>query len=237
MWQEVFQISKADVKRAASYNFFWGGGFFTTFAPSYQFNFFYMKNISLILNGILLLAVVHLYYLNFKKNTPASAPIVAPASVQGGGVKIAYINADTLDARYEWLKEQRKGLESRMESVQNSMRAKQEALQNDFMAIQEKAQSGTVPRAELEKQAEVLENRRQKLADEAGKLERQMGEEHKKALNDMYAKLESKLKELQSQIGYDYILSYSRGGQILLANDSLEITNQVLQLLNAKEQK
>jgi outer membrane protein len=196
-----------------------------------------MKNISLILNGILLLAVAHLYYLNFKKSTPAPAAIVAPASLQGGGVKIAYINADTLDARYEWLKEQRKALETRMESAQNSMQAKQEALQKDFMLIQEKAQSGTVPRAELEKQAEVLENRRQKLADEAGKLERQLGEEQKKAMNDMYAKLEGKLKELQSQIGYDYILSYSRGGQILLANDSLEITNQVLQLLNAKEQK
>lgn len=196
-----------------------------------------MKNISLILNGILLLAVAHLYYLNLKKSTPAVAPIVPPAALQGGGVKIAYVNADTLDARYEWLKEQRKALETRMQNAQNSMQAKQESLQKDFMALQEKAQSGTVPRADLEKEADALEGRRQRMAEEADRLERQLGDEHKKALNDMYANLEKKLKELQSQIGYDYILSYSRGGQILLANDSLDITTQVLQLLNAKDQK
>ncbi len=49
--------------------------------------------------------------------------------------------------------------------------------------------------------------------------------------------METQLKTLSSQIGYDYILSYSRGGQILLANDSLDITKQVLDLLNAQEQK
>ncbi|HNE28198.1 MAG TPA: hypothetical protein PLW66_03475, partial [Saprospiraceae bacterium] len=49
--------------------------------------------------------------------------------------------------------------------------------------------------------------------------------------------LETKLKTLSDKIGYDYILSYSRGGQILLANDSLDITNEVLQLLNARDQE
>ena len=49
--------------------------------------------------------------------------------------------------------------------------------------------------------------------------------------------METKLKTLSSKIGYDYILSYSRGGQILLANDSLNITKEVLDLLNAKDQK
>jgi outer membrane protein len=52
----------------------------------------------------------------------------------------------------------------------------------------------------------------------------------------LYANVEAKLKTLQSQIGYDYILSYTRGGQVLLANDSLDITEEVLKLLNAKEQ-
>jgi Skp family chaperone for outer membrane proteins len=49
--------------------------------------------------------------------------------------------------------------------------------------------------------------------------------------------LENNLKTLSSQIGYDYILSYTRGGQVLLANDSLDITKQVLDLLNSANAK
>jgi Skp family chaperone for outer membrane proteins len=56
-------------------------------------------------------------------------------------------------------------------------------------------------------------------------------------MNELMANVEVQLKSLQSQIGYDYILSYSKGGgQVLLANDSLEITKEVLELLNAKKE-
>lgn len=194
-----------------------------------------MKNISLIFNVVLTVAVAILFYLQFKKPATPAAAITAPASIQSAGVKIAYVNADTLDAQYEWLKTQKAALNQRLASAENSMQSKQESLQNDFMKLQEKAQTGNFPRADLEKEAEQLEARRIKLAEEAGRLERQLGEDQKKAINDLYANIEVKLKELQSQIGYDYILSYTRGGQILLANDSLDITKQVLQLLNAKK--
>jgi len=196
-----------------------------------------MKNISLILNGILLLAVAFLYYLNFKKPASAGNQMIMPAVAQAGGVKIAYVNADTLDAKYEWLKKQKDQIQQRATNAENSMSAKQNALQKDFMALQQKYESGTVPRADIEKEAEGLEQRRTRLAEEASRLERQLMEDQKKAMNDLMANVEGKLKELQNQIGYDYILSYSRGGQILLANDSLDITKQVLQLLNATEEK
>lgn len=195
------------------------------------------KNISLILNGILILAVAHLYYLNFSKKTAADQPaaILPPAS-SSGGVKIAYVNADTLDAKYEWLKTQKAALEQRVQNAEKSMYAKKEALLKDMAAFKQKADSGTVPPAQLEQEYNGLMDRQQKLADEEGRLGRQLAEEQQKAMNDLMANVEAKLKSLQSQIGYDYILSYSKGGgQVLLANDSLDITKQVLELLNAKE--
>jgi len=193
------------------------------------------KNISLILNGILLLAVAHLYYLNFsKKGTSEPAAILAPGS--GGGVKIAYVNADTLDSNYEWLKEQKKALEQRVMNAQKNMGAKKEALMKDLAAFQQKYESGTVPPAQLEKEYAALNERQRKLAEEEERLGKQLSEEQHKAMNELMANVEANLKSLQSQIGYDYILSYSKGGgQVLLANDSLDITAQVLKLLNAKK--
>lgn len=194
------------------------------------------KNISLILNGILVLAVAHLYYLNFSKKTTSDQPAIIMPHTSGGGVKIAYVNADTLDAKYEWLKTQKAALEQRVQNAEKSMYAKKESLVKDMSAFKQKADSGTIPPAELEKEYNVLMQRQQKLADEEGRLGKQLADEQQKAMNELMANVEAKLKSLQSQIGYDYILSYSKGGgQVLLANDSLDITAQVLQLLNTKE--
>ncbi|MBL7795442.1 MAG: OmpH family outer membrane protein [Saprospiraceae bacterium] len=193
------------------------------------------RNISLILNGILLLAVAHLYYLNFSKKDNTQ-PVATLAPAKGGGVKIAYVNADTLDARYEWLKEQKKALEQRVMNAEKNMGAKKEALMKDLAAFQQKYESGTVPPAQLEKEYAALNERQRKLAEEEERLGKQLTQEQQKAMNELMANVEAKLKSLQSQIGYDYILSYSKGGgQVLLANDSLDITVQVLDLLNAKK--
>jgi len=194
-----------------------------------------MKNISLALNAILLLAVIHLYYLNFSKKSATEHAIIAPAA-SSSGVRIAYVNADTLDAKYEWLKKQKEGIEQRARNAESSLKGKQESLMRDAATLQEKFQGGTMTRAEAEKAQADLMAREQRLGEEQQRLSKQLSDDQHKALNDLYANVEGKLKTLSNQIGYDYILSYSRGGQILLANDSLNITRQVLNLLNAKEE-
>ncbi len=198
-----------------------------------------MKNLSLILNVVLFLLVGYLYYAQFsgKKADTANAVIVPPASV-GGGVKIAYVNADTLDAKYEWLKQQRQALEQRIQNADNAMGTKKQALAKEMAAFEQKYQSGTVPPAELQGEYDNLMKRQQSLAGEEERLGKQLAEEQRKAATEFMSNVEQQLKSLQSQIGYDYILSYSKGGgQVLLANDSLDITKQVLDLLNnAKKQ-
>jgi outer membrane protein len=199
-----------------------------------------MKNLSLILNVLLAAAVAHLYYLNFSKKTAPAAEqkIEIPASVQQTGVRIAFVNADTLDSQYTWLKDQKAGLERRFKNAENSLVAKRDQLEKEAMALQEKAAAGNTPRAELEAEYEKIMQRQQKLAEEADRFERQLADDQRKAYNELMSNVETKLKTIQNQIGYDYILSYTRGaGQILLTNDSLDITKQVLQLLNAKEEK
>jgi len=193
-----------------------------------------MKNISLILNVVLLAAVGHLYYLNLRKAKPVEQQMIMPAA-SSAGVRVAHVNADTLDAKYEWLKKQKAAIEARVTSAQNTLGSKKEALMKDLEAFQTKYQSGTMTEADAKSQYEKLMQRQQKLGEDEERLSKQLGEEQKKAFNDLYANVESQLKTLSSQIGYDYILSYSRGGPILLANDSLDITTQVLQLLNAQE--
>ena len=197
------------------------------------------KHFSLALQIVLLLAVGYLYYLHFsQKPLTSSAEPAAKASNASAyrGVRIAFVNADTLDAKYEWLKEQKKALEQRVQSAERSLSSKKDALMRDLEAFQKKYESGTVPPAVLEKEYAALAERQQKLAQEELRLSQQLAEEREKALSALTANVEAQLRSLQAQIGYDFILSYSRGGgQVLYANDSLDITNRVLELLNAKK--
>jgi outer membrane protein len=191
-----------------------------------------MKNLPIVLNVILFALVAHLYYLQSKCDKNVS--VIPPASLSGGA-RIAYVNGDTLDAQYEWLKQQKEAITQRMSSAEKTLSNKEEALMKDASALQEKFQGGNMTQAEAEKADMALRQRAQKLEEEKASLSKSLSEDQKKAFNDLYANVEAKLKTLSGKIGYDYILSYSRGGQILLANDSLDITKQVLELLNAKE--
>jgi outer membrane protein len=192
-----------------------------------------MKQLPIILNIILFALVAHLYYLNSKLQKADKPLLTAPAS-QDRGAKIAFVNGDTLDAQYEWLKQQKEAIEQRMANAEKALAGKEEALMKDAAALQEKFQGGNMTQADAEKADQALRQRAQKLEEEKNRLSKSLADDQKKAFNDLYANVETKLKTLSTQIGYDYILSYSRGGQILLANDSLDITKQVLELLNAK---
>ena len=197
-----------------------------------------MKNLSLILNVVLLALVGHLYYLNLKKPQAAEqSQVIVPPASQAGGVKIAWVNADTLNEKYEWLKQQEDALDKRMASISNNLDARQTALMKEYQALQQRAQTGNMSQAEFEKEMETLQKKEADLRNDAQRMDKNLEDERRKAMDEIYTKLEGKLKEISGQIGYDYILSYQRGRQILLASDSLEITKQVLQMLNAKEDK
>lgn len=197
-----------------------------------------MKNLPLVLSIVALLGMGHLYYLHFSGKKADSGPVaIVPPPSASGGVRIAYVNGDTLDANYEWLKEKKAAIKQRTENAQKSMAAKQEAFLRDMNSLQERFAQGNMTQADAEKEQAALLQRRDKIADEAERLDKQLADEQEKAFKEIYADLEAKLKTLSDKIGYDYILSYSRGGQILLANDSLDITKEVLQLLNARDQE
>ena len=194
-----------------------------------------MKNLPLLLSALALLAAGHLYYLHFSQQK--NDLTIVPPSSAANGVKIAYINGDTLDAQYAWLKQQKETLKKQAEDAEKTLNAKNEALMRDMANLQERFAQGNMTQADAEKEQDKLIQRRDRLADEAMKQEKQITEQQKKAYEDIYSDLEAKLKALSDQIGYDYILSYTRGGQILLANDSLDITKQVLELLNAESKQ
>ena len=52
--------------------------------------------------------------------------------------------------------------------------------------------------------------------------------------NELQESVNQVLEEIQSERNYDYILNYGPGTAVLIANDALDITEEVLERLNAK---
>lgn len=145
--------------------------------------------------------------------------------------KIAYIDIDRLyeesseadDLIAESNRSMSK-LEARFESLSREYGAKVEE-------IQRAQQAGILPDAELEVKAKEI----QRVENEAKNVQLMM-DNQKMQLEEKSAKYRLKLKEFLvkwNQGRYDFILSYSEAvPSMLLGNSSLEVTDEVIKVLN-----
>lgn len=196
-------------------------------------NSFNMKNLTLF-SGL----VLSLLFVQCKNSTPAPAPAATTAAANGmRTTKIAYVDTDTLQEKYNWFKEQNTILDKKRAQAENEFEAKARQFQNEVIALQQKAQSGTVPPAQLQKDEQNLARRQQALEYERGQRSQGLVDETAKASEELRRRINEVLTELQKTKGYDYVVQYSKNGGtgILFVNSELDITNEVLTILNSKK--
>ena len=194
-----------------------------------------MKNLSLILNVILLLAVAYLYADRFgnKSEQPVEETSEENAD-ENAPLKVVYINIDTLHSKSKSYQATKKELEKSFERARTNLVSKEKAFQKEVADYQKKLGSGTL----TPNQAKDIETRLGKKQEEIMRLQETASSELDKRTNDFDAKFTSDIKHFSDSLsqanGYDYVLLY--GGVIspmLSANDNLDITNTVVDLLNA----
>lgn len=201
-----------------------------------------MKNLSLILNGILIIAVAILFYqVHSLKSLVAPAteaspetevkPQIVTSSTNLGDAKIAYVNTDSLNEHYDYIADFTKVLRGKKASLEAQMESMTIKFQNDYQAYQQSAQAGIAPQSELMKTEESLKRQQQDLANKEMQMQN-LGVE----LEEKNMELNRNVKEYLQRYNngkFDYILSYSdMVPTILLTNPKLNITADVLKGLN-----
>lgn len=192
-----------------------------------------MKNLSLILNVILLLAVAYLYADKFS-GKKEEARTVAKEPVEDEASKIVYINIDTLHSKSLSYQETKKELETSFERARANLVSKEKAFQKEVQDYQKKLSSGLL----TPNQAQEIEKSLAKKQESIMKLQETASVELDRKTNAFDAKFTSDIKRYTDSLrvanGYDFVLLY--GGVIspmLSANESMDITNTVVDLLNA----
>jgi outer membrane protein len=167
------------------------------------------------------------------KTTPvvASAPLTSAGAATG---KIAYVNIDTLEAKYELLKAKREDFKKRQEQMESELQRSYMQMQADAQEMQKKAEAHTLTQPEYESAQKRLNQMQQSLQSRKESLSDQLMKEQEEFNKDLKTRLDAFLDEYNKTRHYDYILSYSYAGSSLLyVNKQLDITKDVVDGMNA----
>lgn len=197
-----------------------------------------MKNINSIINAVLAVAVIALFVLYFTDGDKAaseggSKPAQATLS-QGGDLKIAYFNVDSVLANWDMYFQVQQELATKQTSLENEFAGKQQSFMTRVEDAQYKIQRGLVTRAEAEQLQVQLGEEEQRLMALQQQYGLQMQEEGAVKNRQMIDKIEQYVKKFNESYGYTYVFSYSFGGNLLYGDDAYNITDLIIEGINAE---
>lgn len=191
-----------------------------------------MKNFSTVLNLVLLAAVAVLYYLHFT-HPSGSAREIPAAPLKSGN--IVFVNSDSMLDQYDYFKNKKTEFDAKQEKIKTELKSESSALQNEIAEYQKNGAAMTdQQRRQTEEQLGMKQQRLMQKKDELlGKLDDEQGNTN----DELYRKLNAFMKEFNKEKNYSFILSHQKGGAVLFANDSLDVTREVVAGLNKEYEK
>lgn len=146
--------------------------------------------------------------------------------------KVLYINIDTVNQKYNYIIKQKAALEKQQAQAEATLKAKGKALETQIMAYQKKAQAGELTAQQAQEAEAKLGQQQQAIMKQQDALSNDLMEKTAKMQEELNKKVKAELKVYLDKYGADYILGYSENGPVLLTNDKLDITNELLDKLN-----
>jgi outer membrane protein len=191
-----------------------------------------MKSFSVILNSILVIAVAILFYLHFSDKHDA-APVAARIPAVNGN--IVYVNSDSLLDQYDYFKNKKSEFEETQNRIKGQLKSESEKLQKEIEEYQKNASMMTAQQRQSTE--EQLSYKQQSFMQKKDEMLAKLEEQQNKVNEEMYAKLGTYMKELNKNRNYSFVLGYQKGGGILFANDSLDVTKEIVAGLNKEYEK
>lgn len=190
-----------------------------------------MKNLSVILNIVLFIAVGVLYILYFSSR--GVAVTTSSPALTNNAASIVYINTDTLLNKYKMAQELNEAFLKKQEERRTELNVKARELDKEANEFEYKLKNnGFISEAravDARDQIVLKQQKLQKLQQEmTDKMLVEQGELNKK----LYDSITNFLKEYNKQHNYNIVLSTTLGGNVLFAEEGFDITLEVVNGLN-----
>ena len=195
-----------------------------------------MNKIQLVINIVLVAAVAALFVIIYSGNKPATAE---PATLDPAEVMpVAYLNVDSLLTNYTFAQEASDQLMSKQEDARVKMNTKLRTLQNEVADFQRKLENNAfLSRERAEKEQQRLAKKEQELQELEAKLTQDIMMENQKLNLQLADSLNNFLKEFNADGRFHIILSNTAKDNVLMANEQYDITEEVINGLNARCKK
>jgi outer membrane protein len=199
-----------------------------------------MKNLSLGLNAVLIVAVAILYFLHFSDASATeevvaeplveeiTEPVVESEKIDS---KIGYLNTDSLRANYKLYDKLIDKLRGREKKYEKELSSKSAAFEKEVMEFQQKAPTmtqfeGQMKQKELAKKEKDLYDLQEKFAVKFQNEQTKLDEEFQNKVNSF-------IKKYNEEADYNLIIGASKMGNVVLDyNEGLNITNDIVSGLN-----
>ncbi len=202
-----------------------------------------MKNTTNIFLGALTVAVAILFYLHFssrqaiadvkakQEDTTPNYTLNLPKNLQGA--KVLYVNIDSINNNYRAFTELAQDAGSNLQNQMAVYQRKAADLQARYAKLQEQVQAASISAdAATKEEASINAG-----LEELKRMETNIAYLESSAMqkNDMISQeIAQYFQGYAKEKGIDYIMMFGTGMPIIYANDSLDVTPDVIQALNAQ---
>ena len=193
-----------------------------------------MKSVNYIINGVLAVAIGILYFLHFSSGKTPTYQKSTTESAQRAGFQsgVVYLNIDTVLTEYDMYYDLKSQFEAKGKKLEAELNARSKAWEREATDFQDKVNKGLLLRSQAQEMQQKLAAEQQNLINLRDQMTYDLAEQEQVMNRQIINSIMEYLKEYNKQYKYQYILGTSFGGNILYANDSLDISMEVLKGLN-----
>lgn len=195
-----------------------------------------MKNINYVINGVLAVAVVILFVMQFsgKKEANVTRTFTAEGDTTGTGLlPIAYVNVDSLLQNYNYSRDLNEIILKKQENSRANITQKARTLQSEMQDFQRKVENNAfLTRERAEQEQQRLLNKQQELQNLDNQLAQELMQEQQKLNEQLRDTVMAQLKAFNQGKGFQVVFSNTMGDNILYAGDAYDITSELIDYLN-----
>lgn len=196
-----------------------------------------MKNLSLIINAVLAVAIVVLFVLvlSNKSNSVTKLSAIGKDTLISGKLPIAYVNVDSLLLHYQFAKDANESLIKKQEDSRATVNSQAAQLSSEIDEYKRKLSNNAFLSRDRAAQEEArLSKKQQDIQELDGKLSKQLMQIQQKMSEQLRDTINKFMKEFNKNHKYQLIISNTSSDNILYAEKGYDITEEVTKALNER---
>lgn len=195
------------------------------------------KKALLVSNILLILAVLAILFFHIlpQRSNNADSTIQEPTvifgdtSKGGKGLSIAYINTDSVVEHYKYYTELKTKLENEQKAAENQLQIKMKDLEKEYKTLSTKVNLGLIKEDEAQTSFAI---KQQEVESYRTTMSQKIVDKNTQMTEQLYDSIVNFVHRFNKNGRFTYILGYAKGGGIIYAPSSMDISNIILTGLN-----